>query len=131
MTKSDWIALAACIATFLALIPSFLTLMRDRKPKKQLKKNNQPEIKQNTEVKPENQKKSHGPFMNAFVLTIMAVVIGIIEFILFSWFAYMFGVVVEFGKMPLIWNVVFYSLFLIPGVLLFLALINILGTFED
>ena len=69
--------------------------------------------------------------MKAFVLTVMAALIGIIELILFSWFAYLFGVTVDPSKMSLTWTLGFYALYLIPGLLLFLAFINIVSTFED
>ena len=131
MMRSDWIALAACIASFVGLIPPFLKLMKEWKPRKRAKQNKQQSDQPVSTDKKDTDVQKWGPYMKAFVLTCMAVLLFLIELILFTWIAYLFGVNIEIGKMPLVWTIGFFALFIIPGLELFLALVNIVSTFED
>jgi len=138
MNLSDWLALAACIAAFLGLIPPFYQILKKKKEKKDNKKKSG--ILESTQSPPINdskleekkleEKKEQPPMLKALILTIMAIVIFVIEIILFKAVAYMFGVAIDVNTMSLVWSIVFYSLFLIPGLLLFFALNVVLTLFE-
>ncbi|MBL7936676.1 MAG: hypothetical protein JNM51_12795 [Bacteroidia bacterium] len=132
MNRSDWIALAACIAAFLGLIPQFRQMSFDRKDRKKIKKSSNKSSLKKTDLSsselnsetakdksPEEQKPR--PLYNAFIQTIAAVLIFLIELILFSALAYFFNVKVELDNMPLLWTVGFYAIFVVPGLLLFMA----------
>jgi hypothetical protein len=130
MNRSDWIALAACIVTFLGIIPPFYQILTTKKIKK---KNDKPAKEQVTaspdlKIEPENQKVR--PLYNAFIQTIAAVLIFLIELIVFSWLAYVFDVKVDISTMPLNWLIGFYALLVIPGLLLFFALNWVLSVME-
>ncbi len=132
MNRSDWIALAACIASFLGLIPQFRQMSFDRKDKKKIKKLSTKSSLNKIDLSPSgvNPKTSKDksleeqkprPLFNAFIQTIAAVLIFLIELIIYSAFAYYFNVKVELGNMPLLWTVGFYAIFVVPGLLLFMA----------
>jgi len=66
----------------------------------------------------------------AVVLTSMAVAVGVSELIVFSGVATVFSVDVNPSTMPVAWLIVFYALFLVPGVFLMFALINIASVLD-
>jgi hypothetical protein len=67
-------------------------------------------------------------FMRATVLVAMAFLIFIIELFVYSAAAYRLHVKIDLSTMAVTWRVAFYSLFAVPGLLCFLAFINIMGT---
>jgi RsiW-degrading membrane proteinase PrsW (M82 family) len=75
--------------------------------------------------------KPMGPYARAAGLTAMAFVLLVIELVAFSWVAYLFKVKMDPNTMPLNWQVGFWSLFLIPGLFCFLALMNLVSTMSD
>ena len=136
MNRSDWIALAACIAAFLGLIPSFYQVFQGKKEKKRIvEKKVTDSIKAvNSEGKTDSSetiKEPMPPMMRAFFLVLMAFIIGLIELILFSAVAHYFDVKVDIDTMTLIWKISFFSLFIVPGALLFFALMVISTLFSD
>lgn len=129
MTRSDWIALVACAGTLLALYPAYSHMIRIRK-KSGIKSTPKTST---TAAATTNKEDSveYSAFFKATVLTAMAFVFGVIEIIIFSWIASAFNVKVDANTMPLNWQIGFFSLFLIPGILLFLALLNITSVMKD
>lgn len=125
MNRSDWISLVACIGTLLALIPAYSQFAVKKNKKRKSSAISQEQKNEKDEpVK-------YSAFFRATVLTAMAFVIGIIEIVIFSWIASYFNIGIDINTMPLNWKVGFFLLFLIPAVLLFLALINITSQFKD
>jgi len=120
MTRSDWIALVAAVGTLLGLIPAYQLYFAAKRPTKTKR------IAKNERVKPElvpheevNDKKSPGPYMRAAALTAMAFVILAIELVAYSWIANFFKVRIDLNTMRLNWEVGFWILFLVPGLLCF------------
>ena len=64
------------------------------------------------------------------VLTSVGLAIGVIEIVLFSAIAAFFGVAVDVQTMPTNWLIVFYALFLLPGVCFFWASAHLFNLFE-
>lgn len=129
MTRSDWIALVAAIGTLLGLLPSYRAYFAAKKPRPK----SSPKSRQNAEppsgeAAPE---KPMGPYMRAAALTSVAFVLLVIELVAYSWIAAFFKVKVDLNTMPLNWQVGFWSLFAVPGLFCFLALINIVSTMSD
>jgi hypothetical protein len=69
-------------------------------------------------------------FGKAMLLTSMGLVIGVIEIVLFSATAAFFDVAVDVNTMPTNWLIVFYALFLIPGICFFWASAHLFNLFE-
>ena len=128
MNTSDWIALAACVAAFLALIPAFTPMLRGRKSHGKMD-STQASTSPSKSADPSEPAKLNA-FGKALVLTSMALVIGVIEIVLFSAIAEAFGVAVDVKTMPTNWLIVFYALFFIPGVCLFWAAAHLFNLFE-
>lgn len=140
MERSDWIALAACIAAFLGLIPQFKqmwtiekkTTKKTRKQKQNITATsgnleNPPNSEPSNTVRDDKPK----PLYNAFIQTIAAVIILLIELIIFGGIAHLFGVSTDLDTMPNIWKIGFYALFVVPGLLLFMALMWITSVMDD
>lgn len=127
MHVANWIALAACVAAFLALVPSFSPMLKEHKSRQ--KKN---EAQATPPSKPDvsDEPVRLNAFGKALALTSMALVIGVIEIVLFSAVAELFGVAIDVKTMPTNWLVVFYGLFLLPGVCLFWAAAHLFNLFE-
>jgi hypothetical protein len=89
-----------------------------------------PPKKSGLEPTPSETPKRLNAYGRALAFTSMALVFGVIEIVLFSAVAALFGVDVSIATMPLAWLIVFYSLFLIPGLCLFIALMHISSMFE-
>lgn len=134
MNRSDWIALAACIAAFLGLIPSFYQTFAQKKKvhRKKNSKNIENTVKTDSEeVEKTEKKEPMPPMLRILTLALTALVVGLIELLIFSAVAHFCGVKVEFTTMTLVWRIVFCSLFLIPGILLFFALMVLTTMFDD
>jgi hypothetical protein len=131
MQRSDWIALIACVGTLLSLIPAFGQFLASKKRAK----TGNPRKPKATPSLSDTDPKADKPmpaYMKAFSCTVMAFVILVIELVIFGWIAHAFGVTTESTyRMPAPWLFGFYALFLLPGLLLFLALLHILGTMDD
>ena len=128
MNWSDWIALIACIAACLALVPAFAPMLKSRKEDKDT---DQPDGSAQQQVTAKNRKPVKlNDFGKALVLTSAGLAIGVIELVLFSAVAGLFDVTVDVKTMPTNWLVVFYGLFLLPGVSLYWALAHLFNLFE-
>lgn len=131
MHTSDWIALAACIAAFLALIPAFVPLLtRSKSPSKTQDNAPLPNTAKDESASSATPAPPLNNFGTALVLTALALVIGVVEIVLFSVAARFFGVAVDVNSMPTNWLVVFYALFIIPGLLFFRAFLSITNMFH-
>ena len=142
MNTSDWIALAACVAAFIALIPAFAPIMQSRKKGKS-EASSRPIASSPDEnsgaapspIESQVEKKASEPaklnaFGNALVLSAMALAIGVIELVLFSSVAGLFGIVVDINTMPTNWLIAFYAIFILPGVCLFWASCHLFNLWE-
>ena len=140
MVKAEWIALLACVASFIGLVPQFYQAFKAKDKVKKVKnnkqtntvqnpiENKQSELTQQTDI---NQNEPIPPMVRILVFIAAALIIGIIEFLIFSFVAHLSGVEVGIKTMPLFWTIIFYSLFLIPGALLMFALTVFSGMFDD
>lgn len=142
MNTSDWIALAAAAAAFIGLIPQFAQMTRERNGKtktEQASANSQSSPDETTQAastpsaslpaEPSKPVKLNA-LGRALVLTSMGIAIGVVELVLFSTAAAFMGVEVNSATMPTNWLVVFYALFLLPGVCLVFAFFNIVSVLE-
>ncbi len=131
MQTSDWIALAACVAAFLALIPAFSPLFRKtRLEEKAGSTETSSFIETEDGAAPPHPSPPLNNFGTAVVLTSLALAIGVVEIVLFSAVANYFGVAVDSHTMPSNWHAVYLALFLIPGLLLLRALMSISDMFH-
>ena len=132
METSNLIALGALIVALVGLIPQFYPMFSKKKTKKKTIKPQQNIEEKATEETKDTKEKEPMPFMlRILMLVVFAVAIFLIEIIIFGIVAYCFGVTIDLGTMPLIWKVIFYSLFFIPGVFLFLAFLTFVANTED
>ena len=69
-------------------------------------------------------------FGKALVLTAAGLAIGVVELIVFSAAATVFQIEINVATMPTNWLVVFYGLFLIPGICFFWAFAHLFDLFE-
>lgn len=133
METSNLIALGALIVAVVGLIPQFHELFSRRG--KSTKKPNSKKEKSEAEItkteEAEEEREPMSPMMKILMLVIFAVASFLIEIIIFGIIAYMFGVEVNFTTMPLIWKIIFFALFLIPGAFLFLAFLVFIANTED
>ena len=129
MNTSDYIALAAAVAAFLALIPQFAQLTRKKGRKK---KDSDASSAEPASVEPP--KPPEPMELNAFgktlVLTVYGLAFGVFEIVSFSTAARLYGVAINIETMPTNWLVVFYALFIIPGIFLFWAFVHLFNLFE-
>lgn len=139
MTMSDWISLAACVAAFIALIPSYAPMLEARRGKRKGK--GAPPSPTALESPPEPsarpvaaeqapEPKKLNAFGKALVLSAMGLCIGVIELVLFSFFAAVGGVAIDLATMPITWQVAFYAIFIVPGICLFWAAAHLFNLFE-
>lgn len=71
------------------------------------------------------------PMIRVLGLGVVAILIGLIELLVFSAVAFYCGVKVDLITMTLVWKIAFVSLFIIPGLLLFFALMVLSSMFND
>ncbi|MBI3719730.1 MAG: hypothetical protein HY252_14200 [Sphingobacteriales bacterium] len=132
METSNLIALGALLVAILGLIPQFHQMFSNRKSKKILSQKIEKKELNPDELNKEKSEKAPMPYMlRILMLVIFAVGSFLIEIIVFSIVAYFFKVNVDLTTMPLIWKIIFYSLFFIPGVFLFLAFLTFVANTED
>lgn len=132
METSSLIALGALIVAVFGLGPQFYQIFSKKKPKKKKNKSEKVESKKDDQLKKEEEDKEPTPFMlRILMLVIFAVASCLIEIIIFGIIANFCGVEVNLETMPLLWKVIFFSLFLIPGVFLFLAFLVFVANTED
>lgn len=131
MHTSDWIALAACVAAFLALIPAFAPLLRKTKSKVRTECEG---TSSNVGAEEDAATPEASPPLNNFgtavVLTSIALAVGVVEIVLFSAVANYFGIAVDTNTMPSNWRAVYFALFLVPGLLLLRATMSISNMFH-
>jgi hypothetical protein len=120
MSRSDWIALVACLAAVLALVPAYSGMLQLRRQRKGRKLAAAQE-KQSDQAAGSEDMRQPGALMRALVCISMTLLVGVAEVVVFSWIASMYGVEVEPKSMPTNWLIVFYGMFLLPGYFLFLA----------
>lgn len=130
LTTSDYIALVAAVAAIIALYPQFALLTREKS-----KKPNSPTESPATSTaeepsKPQKPRKLN-PLGKALVLASCGLSFGVIEIVYFSLLANWNDVAVNVQTMPIHWLVVFYALFVIPGIFLFWAAAHLFNLFED
>jgi TRAP-type C4-dicarboxylate transport system permease small subunit len=129
MSTSDYIALAAAVAAFLALVPQFAQLLRKKGRKKR-----DPDVSSAELASAEPPKPPEPIELNAFgkalVLTAYGLAFGVIEIVSFNFVARLYGVAIDVETMPTDWLVVFYALFIIPGLFLFWAFVHLFNLFE-
>jgi hypothetical protein len=135
METSNLIALVALIVAILGIIPQFQELFSrrrrikpDRKPNSKIVKN-KAEIAKMGEAGKEREPMS--PMMRILILIIFAVAIFLMEIIIFGIITYFFDIEVNLATLPLIWKIIFFALFLIPGTFLILAMLVFVGNTED
>jgi hypothetical protein len=133
METSNLIALGALIVAFIGLIPSFHQAFsqrnKDKKKSKTTKTKNNSidkirELDKSQDVGTEDKKVEDKPMptmLRVIVLSLTGVIIGLIELIIFSGFAYFCDVTVDLATMSLVWKIVFYSLFVVPGIFFWFA----------
>ncbi|MFO0321677.1 MAG: hypothetical protein ACK504_04525 [Bacteroidota bacterium] len=138
MNKSDWIALGALLVAFVGLIPQFYQAFSKKpKKKKTTSANKVPLGKSNETPTLETSKdditkrEPQPPMIRILVFLVTAIIIGLIELIIFSAIAHYFGVKVDLNTMTLLWKIVFYSLFVIPGILFVYAFLVFTTMFDD
>lgn len=122
MNKSDWIALGALLVAFVGLIPQYYQAFSSKQKKKTISRTKDITTKSIEIQIPDNNKeelktKAQPPMIRILIFLVLAVIIGLIELIIFSAIAYYFDVKVDMNTMPLLWKIFFYSLFVIPGIL--------------
>ena len=134
MEPSNLIALGALLVATLGLIPQFYQSFYH---KKTIKKRNNKIIVESKNEKPIDTPKPEAeskplPFMLRILLNVIfAFASLLIEMIIFGIVAHLFGVELNLEKMTLVWKIVFFSLFLIPGAFLFLASLTLVANLDD
>ncbi len=143
MEISNWIALGALLVAILGLIPQFYQIFNKNKKHKNKITLETKNAKPDTSQKPsqenkldisKNPKKEDEPMpfmLRILVLVIFAFASLLIEMILFGAIAHFFGVKMNLETMTLVWKIISFSLFLIPGTFLFLALVTLSANMED
>jgi hypothetical protein len=101
-----------------------------KKLAEQAPKANDPSTQSTSPPEQEERKPLNG-FGRALVLTSYAFVVVVIEVVLFSAVASIYGIEVNVSTMPTNWLVVFYALGLIPGLMLFMAFAFLTTMFDD
>ena len=126
MQTSDWIALAACIGTLLALIPMYVSVFG---------KGNTNQSRHNLEVEendvPENPTPQTyegkgiriSPFLKSLLCVSIALLVGVVQIVIFSFVASINDIPMQPEAMPMNWSIVFYALFILPGFFLALAFV--------
>jgi len=130
MNRSDWIALLAAIGTFLGLIPAFHQFVTAGKSKKHIPKDtaSQPAAGATVEApQPRNLSANE----KALGCTSMAVLLFVIELVIYSWIAHWFNVNMDPKLMPFTWLVGFACLFILPGLLILIAFLHFSSNFSD
>ena len=128
MSRSDLISLIACVGTFLALIPAYKGMFGASKSATEC---GTPDAQERTpSEKAAVSKRKPTAVTRALVCVSTACILGVIEILLFSQFAAIYGVAVDIKSMPTNWAAVYYLLWLLPGFFLFLAVVNISTIFE-
>lgn len=144
MEISNLIALGALIVSFIALIPSYYQAFfpsrksnsadMTKKPITSDKEGSNTDSNRFVDAKALSDVKADEepmPIMlRVLVLTVLGVIIGLVELIIFSVIAYFFGVEVNLETMPLVWKIIFFSLIIIPWVLFWLAFVTFTTIFN-
>ena len=130
METSNLIALGALIIALIGLIPPFYNMLKNTNSQKKYKQiENSKKI---IEESKENKKNKPIPFMlRILVLMAFAVAVLLIELIIFGILAHLFQVDISFTTMPIIWKIAFFSLFIIPGTLVFLSTVILSANMGD
>jgi len=134
MVLSNWIALGALLVTVLGLIPQFYQAFYSKKTIKKKDTNVVIESKhENSDNLPTpKQEAKPWPFMLRILLNVIfAFASLLIEMIIFGLVAHLYGVDLNLEKMTLVWKIVFFSLFLVPGAFLFLAILILSINMDD
>jgi hypothetical protein len=132
METSNLIALGALIVAVLGLLPQFYTMISEKKTKNKIVKAPVKIESKTEEQQKENvEKEPMPPMLRILMLVIFAVASFLIEIIIFGIIAHLCGVNIDLATMSLIWKVIFYSLFFIPGVFLFLAFLTFVANTTD
>lgn len=141
METSNLIALGALLVAIIGLIPQFYQSFNKNKQDDKKNKNSKSRTKNKSSInddkltseipQPEIPDKPIPFMLRILTMVVMAVAIFLIEIIIFSGIAYLANVKVNLQTMPLTWQIVFYSLFLIPGILLVFACYILVANTED
>jgi hypothetical protein len=111
MTRSDWISAIAAAGALLALIPAYGAYFRRSG---------------DAIGRGANAKDRGNLLFRAVVLTATAFFILVWELVSFDSYAQASHITIDLHTMPLIWKVAFYALFLVPGVVLLVAVAEFL-----
>ncbi len=129
---SNLIALGALIVAILGLLPQFYIMIFEKKTKNRILKDPVKIKSQTEDQRKENvEKEPMPPMLRILMLVIFAVASFLIEIIIFGIITHLCGVNLDLATMSLIWKVIFYSLFFIPGAFLFLALLTFVANTTD
>ena len=139
METSNIIALGALIVAVIGLIPQFLQIFGKTKSEKTnlinvktIDSSKTKEAIETENLKKTDEDKEPMPFMfRILMLVVFAVASFLIEIIIFGIIAHFYGVEVNLEVMTLFWKSIYYSLFFIPGVFLFLALLTLSSNMTD
>lgn len=128
MEISNWIALGALLIATIGLIPQFhQAFQKSRKTKEK-----EEEQIDNSKERKEEKEQTPMPFMlRILMMIVFAFSTLLIELIIFSWLAHFFEIEIDLETMPLNWQVGFYSMFAIPGVFVFLAIVTLSANSTD
>lgn len=131
METSNLIALSALMVAIVGLIPQFHQMFPRNKSKKPIVRIAKAESNLDALDKGEEKKKPMPFMLRILILITIAVAVFLIEIILFGIVAHFFDVKVDLATMSLLWKIIFYSLFFIPGTFLFLALLVFVANTDD
>lgn len=131
METSNLIALGALIVAVLGLIPQFYAMYSTKGKQENSDSVPSPAAVVSNSKKADNVKEPMPYMLRILMQVIFAVASFLIEIIIFGIVAYLFGVSMDLNTMPLVWKLIFYSLFLIPGAFLFLAFLTFIANTTD
>ena len=139
METSNAIALGALIISLIGLIPQFYqafnkkgNVNKDTKsPKVKMLDSKVTEESESNNEKIKSEKEPMPYMLRILLLVIFAFATFLIEIIIFGAIAHYSGIAVNPDTMPHMWKLIYYALFLIPGVFLFLAFLTFVGNLKD
>jgi hypothetical protein len=129
LSRSDWIALIAAAGTLIGLVPAFGQYLASKR--RRTKRKSPAPVELPSPPTDDKAEKPTPAYMKALACTSMAFVLFVIELVIFTWIAHLFGVAADFDTMTLPWRMGFVAIFLIPGLLLFVAFLHIMSVMED
>ena len=130
MPRAELISLIACVAAVLALVPSYWLMVGNNNSKKRARaKGTEPgaPVQANDGPGPTPMP----PMVRALGLAGMGFAVLVIELVVFGLLSRFFGVPNSVAQMPTLWQVGFYAIFAIPGLLFFFAFMVVVSMMGD